>query len=433
MTDKRNSHPLLHGLAWLTTLTTFPLIFLGGIVTSKAGGMSVPDWPNSWGYNMFLLPLDYWSGNIFYEHAHRLLASLVGFLAVMLTLCAWGPAARPMPRKIIGFSTLVLTLFTVLLGLTTTQVRPVGTTGSTTLDHITVLFAGLALVSFVAWLCRHQEPRLWVRWLCTGALLAVIFQGLLGGLRVVMVKIDLAMVHGCVAQAFFCVSMLTVIVTGKWWKSAPDLSQASDQRFGRRMVALAMACMAVVYGQLIVGAVMRHDQAGLAIPDLPLAYGKLIPPISEQGMIEANRFRIALKDPALLPSQVRLDQVWFHFAHRVGAVVVSCVILLTSGYAMWRLRHRAWVLWPSMVLLGLLAVQFTLGLATVYYRKPADIASAHVATGALVLVTSFVLLTKSMRLYAKLWRTTPEVATIPTPGPMQLKRNSDERRLEMSV
>jgi heme a synthase len=433
VTNERTFNPLLHTLAWLTALTTFPLIFLGGLVTSKAAGMSVPDWPNSWGYNMFLLPLDYWAGNIFYEHAHRLLGSLVGFLAVVLTLCAWGPAASPMRRKIIGFSTLVLLLFTVLLTLTTMQVRPVDTTGSTTLDHVAVVFAGLTLVSFVAWLCRRTEPRRWVRWLCTGALLAVIFQGLLGGLRVVMVKIDLAMVHGCFAQAFFCVSALTIIVTSKWWLRAPDLSQASDQRFGQRMIGFAVACVAVVYGQLIVGAIMRHDQAGLAIPDLPLAYGSVLPPISEQGLAEANRYRIALKDPALLPSQVRMDQVWFHFAHRVGAVVVSTVILLASGYAIWRFRQRSAIFWPSMVLLGLLGVQFTLGLLTVYYRKPADIASAHVATGALVLLTSFVLVTTSMRLYAKRWRPTREVVTIPASTPAQATRNPDKRRLEMSV
>jgi len=433
VTNERTKNRALHLLAWLTTLTTFPLIFLGGVVTSKAAGMSVPDWPNSWGYNMFLLPMDYWAGNIFYEHAHRLLASLVGFLAVVLTLCAWGPAEGSTRRKVIGIGTGVLLLFTILLGLTTMNLRPPSGTGSTTLDHVTVGFAGLTLVSFVAYLCRYQEPRRWVRWLCTGALGAVIFQGMLGGLRVVLVKIDLAMVHGCFAQAFFCVAAFTVVVTSSWWKNAPDLSLSLERRTGKRLIGFACACVVVVYGQLIVGAIMRHDQAGLAIPDLPLAYGKLLPPTDEAGLIAANQFRLALKDPALVPSQVRMDQVWFHFAHRVGAVVVSAVILTAAGYAIVRHRRRWSVLMPSLVLIGLLAVQVTLGLATVYYRKPADVASAHVATGALVLMTSAVWMAVSMRLYARVWRTGPQVVTIGAARNMEPPINADERRFEMSV
>src|ERR1700748_1473776 len=78
--------PLLHRLALLTAAATFPLIFLGGLVTSHGAGMSVPDWPTSFGYNMWLLPLSKWwhQGGIFYEHSHRLVASAVGFSAIVL-------------------------------------------------------------------------------------------------------------------------------------------------------------------------------------------------------------------------------------------------------------------------------------------------------------------------------------------------------------
>ena len=113
--------------------------------------MSVPDWPNSWGYNMFLFPPRLWIGGILYEHTHRLMASVVGFLSIILTIVAW-----------------------------------------------------------------RTESRRWVRWLCTGVLGMVIFQGVLGGLRVVLVKLDLAIVHACVAQAFSAWLTLTVIVTSRW-------------------------------------------------------------------------------------------------------------------------------------------------------------------------------------------------------------------------
>src|SRR5437588_8421490 len=143
---------ILHRLALLTACATFPLIFMGGLVTSHQAGLSVPDWPNSYHYNMFLFPPRLWIGGILYEHTHRLMGTVVGMCAIVLTIVAW-----------------------------------------------------------------KTEERRWVRWLATSVLGAVIFQGVLGGLRVVLVKLDLAIVHACVAQAFFCLATLTAIVTSRWW------------------------------------------------------------------------------------------------------------------------------------------------------------------------------------------------------------------------
>ena len=78
-------HRWLHRIALLTTAATFPLIFMGGLVTSHGAGMSVPDWPNSYGYNMFTFPPSQWVGGIFYEHTHRLMGTVVGMLAIALT------------------------------------------------------------------------------------------------------------------------------------------------------------------------------------------------------------------------------------------------------------------------------------------------------------------------------------------------------------
>src|SRR5437762_1247464 len=85
--------PGLHAAAIVLAVATFPLIFLGGLVTSHNAGMSVPDWPNSWGYNMFLLPPSIWlgqhAGGVFYEHSHRLVGLVNGFLAIVLALMAF--------------------------------------------------------------------------------------------------------------------------------------------------------------------------------------------------------------------------------------------------------------------------------------------------------------------------------------------------------
>src|SRR6185436_11650599 len=85
----------LHLLALLTAAATFPLIFMGGLVTSHGAGMSVPDWPNSYGYNMFLFPPRLWIGGILYEHTHRLAGTVVGMLSIALTVVAW----RTEPRR----------------------------------------------------------------------------------------------------------------------------------------------------------------------------------------------------------------------------------------------------------------------------------------------------------------------------------------------
>src|SRR5687767_1761706 len=205
----------LHVLALLTAAATFPLIFMGGLVTSHGAGMSVPDWPNSYGYNMFTFPPSQWIGGIFYEHTHRLMGTIVGMLSIALTIWAW-----------------------------------------------------------------RTEPRRWVRWLATGVLGAVVFQGVLGGLRVVMVELDLAIVHACFAQAFFCLAALTAVVTSQWWIEAPDRATSENVAATRRLFTFSAIAVGLIYLQLIVGAVMRHYEAGLAIPDFPTSYGGVLPATS---------------------------------------------------------------------------------------------------------------------------------------------------------
>src|SRR5438552_2464592 len=92
---------ILHRAAIITCVATFPLIFLGGLVTSHGAGLSVPDWPNAWGYNMFLYPPSKWVGGILYEHTHRLYASFVGVLTIILTAIAWRTDVRPAIRWLV--------------------------------------------------------------------------------------------------------------------------------------------------------------------------------------------------------------------------------------------------------------------------------------------------------------------------------------------
>jgi heme a synthase len=359
MTQSPYNRPL-HYLAIATTAATFPLIFMGGLVTSHGAGMSVPDWPNSYGYNMFTFPPSKWVGGIFYEHTHRLMGTVVGMLSIALVVVAW---------------------------------------------H-TQIANGASRVAEVITRHRIRATRIpsafppAVRWLCLSVLLAVIFQGVLGGLRVVLVKLDLAVVHACVAQAFFCLAALTALVTSKWWN---EPRQESHERGSALIVTCAFAAV-LMYAQLIVGALMRHYSAGLAVADFPLAYGKLLPATDAASLAQINLHRTwQLHLPAVTASQV-----WLHMGHRIGAVLVSIAVLAASIIALAKHRRHRMIFVPTLLLIVLLAGQITLGALTVLMRKPADIASLHVTVGALTLLTMFIMTAAAIRLFA-----TPRAAVEP--------------------
>jgi cytochrome c oxidase assembly protein subunit 15 len=317
----------MHFLAVLTACATFPLIFMGGLVTSHGAGMSVPDWPNSYGYNMFLFPPRFWVGGILYEHTHRLMGTVVGFLSIVLAVYAW-----------------------------------------------------------------KVEKRHWVRNLALGVLGAVILQGVLGGLRVVLIKLHLAIIHACFAQAFFCLTALMAMATSRWWMESAPLDAG---QWRSRLAVLGLVATATIYTQLILGALMRHHDAGLAIPDFPASYGHVLPPTNSTELNAINELRAWSSEPAL-NNRVTLAQIWLHFAHRAWAIVVAATVI---GFVVAATRHQSdLVCRPASVLAILLVVQFALGILTVLTRKPADLATAHVAMGALVLVSTFTIAVRVMRL-----------------------------------
>jgi cytochrome c oxidase assembly protein subunit 15 len=253
--------------------------------------------------------------------------------------------------------------------------------------HAFVLAIGAFLVLSVAWLARRREPRRFVRWLSIGVLVAVCVQGTLGGLRVILVDLDLAIVHACFAQAFFCLVAFLILVTSRVWDRLAYQPQLPAASVG--LTRVAVLGVVLVYLQLVVGATMRHYDAGLAIPDLPLHYGKMLPPTDAAALADANLMRANSGSPDLRP--VTLTQVWLHMGHRTGAVLVTITLLTLIWQAVRRPETRVAMRKPALALLPLLAVQITLGVLTVLWRKPADLASLHVAVGALVLLTTFVL------------------------------------------
>src|SRR5437588_9464604 len=108
----------LHRFAVVTAIASLLLICLGGLVTSKEVGLSVPDWPTTYGQNMFAFPYSKWVGGIFYEHSHRLIASSVGFLTIGLAIWLALREPRRWVRRVGWLALLAVIAQGVLGGLT---------------------------------------------------------------------------------------------------------------------------------------------------------------------------------------------------------------------------------------------------------------------------------------------------------------------------
>jgi cytochrome c oxidase assembly protein subunit 15 len=178
----------------LTAGATLVLIFAGGVVTNTGSGLAVPDWPTTFGHNMFLYPWSQMVGGIFIEHSHRLIGSVVGMLTVGLGVWLW-----------------------------------------------------------------VSEPRRWVQFAGLAAVVAVVIQGVLGGLRVVLLEHGLAIVHGCFAHAFLALIVALAVWTGRRWRD--DAADTLGDTRGAR--GLALFTTAAVYVQVVLGALVTHTGAYL--------------------------------------------------------------------------------------------------------------------------------------------------------------------------
>src|SRR5256886_16246158 len=85
---------MLHKFATFVAGCTILLLLAGSLVTSTGSGLSVPDWPTSYGWDMFTFPPSMWVGGVRYEHGHRLIASSVGVLTIVLAFWLWRGEAR---------------------------------------------------------------------------------------------------------------------------------------------------------------------------------------------------------------------------------------------------------------------------------------------------------------------------------------------------
>jgi cytochrome c oxidase assembly protein subunit 15 len=388
-----NGALLINRFAVFTAVITLALVGLGGLVTSHGVGMAVPDWPNTYGYNMFFFPISQWVGGIFYEHTHRLLASTVGLLTCTLALWLYGTKARPFMRWT-GFALIAVSLLALFAAPTHwPDALVLGATGG-----------ALTAASFL-WPRCSPSPK-YLRNLGLAAFFAVVLQGVLGGLRVVWLKDQIGIFHATLAQLFFVLLCSIALFTSRWWNAAPNTDASkSESDFGLRIspfAALFLGTTVLILAQLILGATMRHQHAGLAIPDFPLAYGKLWPATDPAAVALYNQHRLEVTDA----NPITATQIILQMTHRILAIV----ILLTVGFCAWVANRRLHIntgLQPgaprqacsrlSLIWLGLILTQAFLGAATIWSNKAADIATAHVLVGALSLTLGSLLTLISAR------------------------------------
>jgi len=323
----------LHRYAILVACCTLFLIVAGGLVTSTQSGLSVPDWPNTYGHFMFAFPLDQMVGGIFYEHSHRMIASVVGFLTVILAIWLW-----------------------------------------------------------------KKDDRAWVRKLGFTALVAVIAQGVLGGLTVIfLLPAWISTLHATLAQTFFVIVTSLAVFTSKWWRDEhPKLKNRTNSLAITKLLTFTSVA---IYIQLILGALMRHSEAGLAVPDFPLAYSQLFPSLSAESLAQYNQqletlgLRIFADDP------ITASQILIHMAHRIWACVVAFMVIWTAIRVHKHAPENKRLSVLSKFLFGLIILQVTLGAFTVLTQKAIDITTAHVATGAVLLVVTVITLLHTIKLF----------------------------------
>jgi cytochrome c oxidase assembly protein subunit 15 len=349
-------NPWLHRYAFFATICTLLLIGVGGIVTSHEAGMSVPDWPTSYGYNMFALPFKFWKGGAFDEHTHRLVASTVGFVTAILAIWLWAAETSGKTRRN-GIISIVAILLVV--------------GGMMGVRHNAVFFtiAAGCFAGIIFGLIKVKQTA-GLRWFGIVALCAVILQGVLGGLRVVLYKDQIGIFHATLAQLFLAwLSSITLFTSG-WWK---NLQGSKPVLLSRKLSWFAMTMTCLILVQLILGATMRHQHAGLAVPDFPLAYGKIWPPTDAASIQLINQHRLDVIDP----NPITAFHIVVHMFHRITALI----IFLGIGALAFQFRKTRLSRW-AFVWFGMICVQVCLGIFTVLKNKPADIATAHVVFGA---------------------------------------------------
>jgi heme a synthase len=351
-------HPWARRLGVLLVIATFLLIGTGGLVTSLNAGLSVPDWPGSFG-NWIFLPARIWSDlAVMMEHNHRLTGQLAGLICIATVVAS---------VRAYGWGSPVATLAWVVLA-------------------------------------------------------AYIYQGVMGGLRVTEKSVPLAVIHGVQGQLLFMLVVLLASCLGRYPARirAALADHSGKPVISGAAYGLTLAFTVLLMFQLVLGAVVRHTNSASAIPDAPAVYGGFFPPSDEAVIAEkfyelgGGEWWVYTREPALTMDAADSKQtpdllehtprvaatppsiglVHNQYLHRVMAMVVLPII----GMGMIHMLVKTYKDAPGLrgpVAAGsvLFVVQVLLGMSVIWSKEQPSIASSHQAVGAALLgVTTLVLI-----------------------------------------
>ena len=189
ITPPSAASPWPHRWAIALACATFPLLWVGGLVTTTDAGMAVPDWPSTYGYNLFLYPWQSWLAgpwDVFVEHGHRLLGATTGMITIGLLIVLW-----------------------------------------------------------------RSDERRWMRGLGVAALVLVTVQGIMGGMRVLLDERTLAMFHGVTGPLFFAVGVAMVVLTSKRWRERATGSAGAGPIRALATVTCILVYLQIVLGAIL--------------------------------------------------------------------------------------------------------------------------------------------------------------------------------------
>lgn len=311
----------IHWCAVLLTIAVFPLIWAGGLVTTYDAGMAVPDWPTTYGYNMFAYPASTWlfgPFDLLVEHSHRLLGAVAGFISIALVVST-----------------------------------------------------------------AYSEKRKWFWYWSICVLLAVIAQGVLGGVRVMLDQRTFAMIHGCTGPLFFAIATATAVMSSRWWLKPMFLVHGEPQGLTLQQSASTRACWLATaltiaaFLQLMIGAQLRHV-TGAIKPSLFMGFVHLH--LTMAGVVVTLALLLVLSLGKPVSGRIR------------GPAWILILVLLSQvalGIATWIVNYA--LPWPDLT--NDLA-NYTL---TAKGFWESMIVTAHMATGSLIISFATVVALRSWR------------------------------------
>lgn len=336
-----------HRYSLFTLAVGVVLIWWGAAVTTEDVGLAVPDWPLCYGKinpeGWYKVPA------LLLEHGHRWIATTIGFL--VLGMYYW-QFAKFRPGLIEGVGIVLCAA-----------------------GFLTLIFMGalktavfIAVLGF-AWLVLKWYGQRWplLRGLTTLALMLVVLQAALGGLRVLKMSDPLGVTHGTLGQVFYCLLVFIAFASSPTWTEGRLVLSPKAATQARFWTLTLFLC---VFGQLILGASLRHTQrTHLAASDILTTKGQWLPPTSP-------------------------PDVFLLFAHKYWGFFVALLILFVAA------RARVWLVTlprvrlAATLLMFLPTVQVALGIFVILTGKSFWVTNFHVLNGlALLALTSLLVAT----------------------------------------